>query len=460
MGADRDTAAFADTEAMRRTARHLAWVGIEVGRPGRRFAFDRADISARSGDGGVIDLDMHMKQIEDGTAQIIETYKNFEKTAKIAAIITDLVVGFVVAAIVFFCGDHQFTITLSLLVIIQIGLIIYAFYGFWRFIDAVAEVSADSLRAAYPSKTVKTWTYKRKKISLFLTFILLSYPVRIFEFFLFVCGFLVLFTINADVATLTPMLRLAHWGFNLIAGIFYGNDNLTPQQRMCAAGLNSLATTFGGVVLEFIFPKKLKADSDAVSKLVGWSWPVVATLFAAVGAWLNAQTQPPVSAPPPAPLPTAQPARHPQSHAFSGVRSAPQGADASTASSSSAAPFFDTSAGSSSPAPMDAPPAPRHIEGRWTYPDSDRMSGLYPPRALEDEVEGTVTIDCAVDASGRVTGCDILSESPAGYGFGLATVKAFIRYAHVDPNSVDGGVIDGDRKTFTYKWTLDGSASS
>ncbi len=91
--------------------------------------------------------------------------------------------------------------------------------------------------------------------------------------------------------------------------------------------------------------------------------------------------------------------------------------------------------------------------GEWSYPGSDMMGDLYPPKAQDNHVEGTVTIDCAVNAIGRVTHCDILNESPAGYGFGEATVKGFIRYAHVNPASV-GGSIDGARQKFTYKWSL------
>ncbi|MGA9659068.1 MAG: TonB family protein, partial [Asticcacaulis sp.] len=102
--------------------------------------------------------------------------------------------------------------------------------------------------------------------------------------------------------------------------------------------------------------------------------------------------------------------------------------------------------------PPVAPPGPRYVAGQWTYPRGDQMANSYPSRAIDDEVEGTVTIDCAINSSGKVTSCDILNESPKGYGFGAATVKAFIRYAKVEPKSVGGELRDGDRKKFTYKW--------
>jgi len=104
--------------------------------------------------------------------------------------------------------------------------------------------------------------------------------------------------------------------------------------------------------------------------------------------------------------------------------------------------------------PPVSPPGPHYVGGDWKVPGSAEMSDSYPDRAANDEVEGTVTIDCAVSASGKVTSCDILNESPKGYGFGAATVKLFIRYAKVAPSSVGGSLRDGDRKKFTYKWQL------
>jgi protein TonB len=98
---------------------------------------------------------------------------------------------------------------------------------------------------------------------------------------------------------------------------------------------------------------------------------------------------------------------------------------------------------------------PRYVKGAWTFPTGTDMAGLYPPRALDNEVEGSVTIDCAINGSGRIKACDIISETPKGYGFGKATVTAFLKYAAVKPSSVDGQLRDGDRRRFTYVWTLD-----
>ncbi len=455
-----DTEATADSEAMRRTARRLAWVGIEVGRPGRRFAFDREDIAAGSGGGDTVDLADVMKPLEDMSSAMVDYFKKIEKWAKIINLGIDVVVGAIVAGIAMSVQNDQFAAIVCALIAIQTVLAVVGFGLFWRGLEDSIKLAVDGITQTSSVKYVQTWKYRREKLSLFGKMVLLSYPIRIFELFLFVCGSLVVFTYSADAASLTPMERFAHWGFNLISNVFYGNDNLTPQQRAGAAALNFAATTVGGVVLEFVFPTKLKAESDTASKLMIGSWPAVAAALTAVGVVVNGSAPPVPVTPALSPAVAAPAARVAGPPIIEDLQSASDSSDMSVQSSSSETSSSETSIDSSSPAPMEALAPPRYIGGDWTYPGSDEMGDLYPPRAQDNEIEGTVTIDCAVNATGRVTGCDILSESPAGYGFGLATVKAFIHYAHVDPASVDGGLRDGDRKKFTYKWTLGDSSSS
>ncbi len=49
---------------------------------------------------------------------------------------------------------------------------------------------------------------------------------------------------------------------------------------------------------------------------------------------------------------------------------------------------------------------------------------FYPGRALRTKTEGDVTATCAVTTGGSLTQCAIDAESPAGFGFGEATLKA------------------------------------
>jgi TPR repeat protein len=51
-------------------------------------------------------------------------------------------------------------------------------------------------------------------------------------------------------------------------------------------------------------------------------------------------------------------------------------------------------------------------------------NGYYPERAAEDEVDGTSTFECRITATGDLQNCVSSQETPRGYGFALATVRA------------------------------------
>lgn len=50
-------------------------------------------------------------------------------------------------------------------------------------------------------------------------------------------------------------------------------------------------------------------------------------------------------------------------------------------------------------------------------------AAFYPPPARADRVEGRARISCTVTAEGRLTNCAVISEEPAGYGFGDAALR-------------------------------------
>ncbi len=95
---------------------------------------------------------------------------------------------------------------------------------------------------------------------------------------------------------------------------------------------------------------------------------------------------------------------------------------------------------------------PRYLAGTWRYPDIDEAIAAWPQAARDNHIEGTVVLDCTVVPTGQVDACVVVSESPAGYGFGNAAVDMFVHYASVDPKSIDGGLKGGEHKTFTYMW--------
>lgn len=58
--------------------------------------------------------------------------------------------------------------------------------------------------------------------------------------------------------------------------------------------------------------------------------------------------------------------------------------------------------------------APRPKDGPLRY---------YPEQAWRDRVEGSAIIHCTVTLDGKLKDCKILSETPAGAGFGEAALK-------------------------------------
>jgi len=110
------------------------------------------------------------------------------------------------------------------------------------------------------------------------------------------------------------------------------------------------------------------------------------------------------------------------------------------------------------PVPKNPPGVPHDdslmTSGTWTYPGMDDIDAAYPKKAQADEIEGQATIYCDVTPSGRLAGCVIVSETPADYGFGAATVALYQAHCYVDPASVPGGIKPGAHFKTTMRWQL------
>lgn len=97
---------------------------------------------------------------------------------------------------------------------------------------------------------------------------------------------------------------------------------------------------------------------------------------------------------------------------------------------------------------------PIYVTARWTkFPDGAVLANYYPARAMDNEVEGSATVQCVVlDLAGRVS-CVTVSEKPGGYGFGAATVRMVQDKGRVDVTQ--GNVQVGSVLRQTVTWRLD-----
>lgn len=109
-----------------------------------------------------------------------------------------------------------------------------------------------------------------------------------------------------------------------------------------------------------------------------------------------------------------------------------------------------TSAGAGT---SDAPAQAVVVAARWSrFPDGAALTHYYPPRAEEDEVEGSATVQCVVlDTAGRVS-CTTVGEKPGGYGFGAATVRMVQDKGRVDISQ--GNVQVGSVLRQTVAWRM------
>ncbi|MCG2662815.1 MAG: energy transducer TonB [Brevundimonas sp.] len=96
------------------------------------------------------------------------------------------------------------------------------------------------------------------------------------------------------------------------------------------------------------------------------------------------------------------------------------------------------------PPPPPAPPAPPRPStitnvqwSRQPRPTADD----FPARALEREISGSATVECTARSNGSPANCRVVSEEPAGMGFGRAAVRV-VQRGQLSPRTVDGAAQD------------------
>lgn len=114
-----------------------------------------------------------------------------------------------------------------------------------------------------------------------------------------------------------------------------------------------------------------------------------------------------------------------------------------------------TPAGTGTTPTEAVPPGPPVItDPDWVRkPTSEALMRAYPERAIQANVTGSATLSCTVRVNGTLTDCQVLSETPGGYGFGRAATR-LSRDFRMSPRTVDGQAVGGARVTVGIRFTL------
>ena len=108
------------------------------------------------------------------------------------------------------------------------------------------------------------------------------------------------------------------------------------------------------------------------------------------------------------------------------------------------------------PTPVAGPAAtaaPVILNPSWArQPSAEQMIRAYPERAISAGMSGSAWLNCLVLPSGAVTDCNLMRETPGGYGFGRAA-HGLSRHFRINPRTVNGAA-EGSRVNINLHFNL------